>query len=161
LYILSIFLLDFGSQIIIVIFKNAVATHMQFLCKRKISIHSSTPLHGYPTIRLPREFKTLIGETTRIYLSEEEDKLAFKFIIDKKVGKVCANLERSHMETRLAALESQISELKSLLLLNENVSSHKNKKEAPESGFEPESEPRQGSMIGRYTTRACTSVMAA
>ncbi len=26
---------------------------------------------------------------------------------------------------------------------------------APWSGFEPESKPRQGFMIGRYTTRAC------
>ena len=58
-------------------------------------------------------------------------------------------------------LESQIAELRSLLLLNESASIHKNEKEAPESGFEPESEPRQGSMIGRYTTRACTSIMAA
>ena len=35
------------------------------------------------------------------------------------------------------------------------IDEKKAKKRAPESGFEPESEPRQGSMIGRYTTRAC------
>jgi hypothetical protein len=48
-------------------------------------------------------------------------------VIDKKVGKVCANGERSHDENRLAALESQISELKSLLLSNVSDSLQENK----------------------------------
>ena len=67
---------------------------MQFLCKRKISLQSSTPLHEYPAIRLPREFKALVGETARIYLSEGHEKLAFKVIIDKKVDNFCTNTEK-------------------------------------------------------------------
>jgi hypothetical protein len=134
---------------------------MHFLCKRKISIHSSTPLHEYPIIRLPREFKALVGEMANIYMTENTDKFAFNIIINKKVDKVCANSERSHDENRLAALESQITELKSLILENTSCLQNLIKKEAPESGFEPESEPRQGSMIGRYTTRACISAVTA
>ena len=134
---------------------------MQFLCKRKISLHSSTPMHEYPSVRLPRDFKALIGKTASIYLAEDIDKLTFSVIIDKKVDKVCANSERSHDENRLAALESQITELKSLILENTSCLQNLIKKEAPESGFEPESEPRQGSMIGRYTTRACISAVTA
>ena len=103
---------------------------MQFLCKRKISIHSSTPLHEYPTIRLPRAFKAIAGETASIYVTEDDDKLTFNVIIYKKVDKVCANSELSHDENRLAALESQIAQLKSLLLLNEGDCLHNNKKEA-------------------------------
>jgi hypothetical protein len=101
---------------------------MQFLCKRKISTHSSTPLHGYPTIRLPREFNVLIGETARIYLSEDSDKLAFKVIIDKKVGKICTISEASDLEGRLNDLESEIRDLKSSILKNGDVLDHCNEK---------------------------------
>src|SRR5665647_1447281 len=134
---------------------------MHFLCKCKISIHSSTPLHEYPIIRLPREFKALVGEMANIYMTENTDKFAFNIIINKKVDKVCANSKRSHDENRLAAVESQITELKSLISENPSCLQNLSKKEAPESGFEPESEPRQGSMIGRYTTRACISAVTA
>ncbi|MGZ4911341.1 MAG: hypothetical protein ACXVIT_08610 [Halobacteriota archaeon] len=57
---------------------------MQFLCKRKISFHSSSPLHEYPSVRLPREFKALIGKTASVYIDEDTDKLAFKVVIDKR-----------------------------------------------------------------------------
>jgi hypothetical protein len=124
---------------------------MQFLCKRKISIHSSTPLHGYPTIRLPREFTALIGESARIYLGEDKDKFAFKVIIDKKVDNFCTNSEKSQLEDRLSELESEISELKSLLLLNESDSFHKNKKESLRRWARPDSDrrppPCQGDVI--------------
>jgi len=45
---------------------------------------------------------------------------------------------------RLSALESQIAELKSLAFQSASYSDSESKKGAPESGFEPESEPRQG-----------------
>jgi hypothetical protein len=108
---------------------------MQFLCKRKISLHSSTPLHEYPSIRLPREFKAFVGKTASIYISEDIDKLTFNVVIDKKVDKVCANSERSHDENRLSAIESQLAELKSLLLLNESDNLNKNEKEPNVSGL--------------------------
>ena len=105
---------------------------MHFLCKCKISIHSSTPLHEYPIIRLPREFKALVGEMANIYMTENTDKFAFNIIINKKVDKVCANSERSHDENRLAALESQIAQLKSLILQYASESDAENRKQKAE-----------------------------
>ena len=67
----------------------------------------------------------------------------------------------SDTEKRISQLELQIQELKSLVLANAKLIQNQIKKEAPESGFEPESEPRQGSMIGRYTTRACAKTVVA
>jgi len=74
-----------------------------------------------PTIRWPREFKGLVGETTRIYLSEDKDKLAFKVIIDKKVDDFCTNSEKDELEDRLSDLESEITDLKSSILKNESL----------------------------------------
>jgi len=108
---------------------------MQFLCKHKIGIHSATPSHSYPVIRLPREFAPLAGETVSIYQTGNDGKLEFIISVDKNVDKVCANLERSQVETRLAALETEISELKSLLLSNEGDNLHKNKKEDKFNGL--------------------------
>jgi hypothetical protein len=105
-----------------------------FCANGKISTHSSTPLHGYPTIRLPREFKAIISETARIYFSDEKDKLAFKFIIDKKVDKICTISENSDLEDRLSELESEIRDLKSPISKNENLADNCNKKGAQKVG---------------------------
>ena len=124
----------------------------------------------YPMIRLPQEYIQIIGQRALIYKTDHDGQPAFLVVpytqesaqltaeSKPKVPKLSLETET---ESRISALESQIAELRSLLLLNKSASIHKNEKEAPESGFEPESEPRQGSMIGRYTTRACTSVIAA
>jgi len=92
---------------------------MQLLCTCKIGIHSSTPSHAYPVIRLPREFAPLAGETARIYETERDGKLAFVMTVDKKVAKFCANSECNDLDQRLSAIESQIVEIKSLLLTHE------------------------------------------
>ena len=84
---------------------------------------------------MPREFRSLVGKQANIYVTEDIGKLAFKVVIDKKVDKVCANAEKSGLEDRLKDLESQISELKSLLLLNESDKLHKNKKEDEHNGL--------------------------
>ena len=96
-----------------------------------------------------------------IYQTEYGKEPAFVITVGDSVDKFCANLEQNQMAKRLSALESEISELRKVILQIASNAVSENKKGAPESGFEPESEPRQGSMIGRYTTRACTSVMAA
>jgi|BarGraNGADG00212_1021973.scaffolds.fasta_scaffold156211_1 hypothetical protein len=134
---------------------------MRFLCRKKISIHSATPSYFYPVVRLPRELAALAGKTAHIYQTENDENLAFFITVDKSVDKICANLDHNEVDNHLSAIESQITELKSLILENEKLLQNISKKEAPESGFEPESEPRQGSMIGRYTTRACISAVTA
>ncbi|MGZ4881288.1 MAG: hypothetical protein ACXV7G_09495 [Halobacteriota archaeon] len=112
---------------------------MQLLCTHKIGVHSATPSHAYPVIRLPRQFKALAGETARIYQTEHGGNFAFVITVDKPVDKVCANQGRSQVEARLYALETVISELKSTLLLNEADSLHKNKKQwaRPDSNRRP------------------------
>jgi hypothetical protein len=60
---------------------------MHFLCKHKISIHSATPSHSYPVIRLPREFAALAGENAHIYQKEHDGKLEFVISVDKPLTK--------------------------------------------------------------------------
>jgi integrase len=57
-----------------------------------------------------------------------------------KVSKLSLETEA---ESRLNTIESQIAELRSLILENGRFLHNISKKGAPESGFEPESEPRQ------------------
>ena len=93
---------------------------MQPICTNKIGTHSSNPSHKYPIIRLPREFKDLIGKLTTIYQTEYAGALAFVITIGESVGTICANLEQEETAKRVDALESEIKYLKSLLLLNES-----------------------------------------
>ena len=108
---------------------------MQFLCKRKISIHSSTKAHEYPTVRLPREFKALAGETARIYQSQNADKLVFSVVIDKKVDNFCTNLHENNIEDQLFNLEFEIAYLKSSIFNNESFKDSHNKKRAQKNGL--------------------------
>ncbi len=102
----------------------------------------------------PTDYKALAGKKARIYQTEQEGDLVF-ILLDKSVDKSSPIEAEATFGSHLSALESQIAELKSLILKSASYIDAKSKKGAPESGFEPESEPRQGSMIGRYTTRAC------
>jgi hypothetical protein len=102
----------------------------------------------------PTDYKVLAGRKARIYQTEQEGELVF-ILLDKSVDKSSPIEAEATFGSHLSALESQIAELKSLILKSASYIDAKSKKGAPESGFEPESEPRQGSMIGRYTTRAC------
>ena len=52
--------------------------------------------------------------------------------------------EQASTEKRISSLETQIQELKSLIFQIPSSSTADIKNKAPESGFEPESEPRQG-----------------
>ncbi len=108
---------------------------MQFLCKRKIGIHSSTSSHEDPTVRLPREFKTLVGETAAIYVGEEKSKLVFKIIIDKKVDNFCTNSENSELENRVFDLETEIKVLRSFFIKNDSFKVDPNKKEPQPNGL--------------------------
>jgi hypothetical protein len=93
---------------------------MQPICTHKICLQSSTPSHAYPIIRLPREYKALAGKKAQIYQTEQEGELVFVVKVDKLVDKSCLPTGETIFDSRLSALESQIAELKSLLLENEN-----------------------------------------
>ena len=130
---------------------------MKEIFTRKISVQSSNPKYSYPLIRLPRELKELAGNSVHIYQTDYDDKLTFLVVVDKSVDKVSKKSKPLNVESRLSNLESSIDEIKSFFfkIIVYLIPIAKNReKRAPESGFEPESEPRQGPMIGHYTTRA-------
>ena len=54
---------------------NGVRQHMQPICVHKISIQSSKPSHGYPIIRLPREYQELAGHKAKIFQTSHQGKL--------------------------------------------------------------------------------------
>ena len=105
---------------------------MEPICTNKIGTHSSNPSHKYPIIRLPREFRDLIGKTATIYQTEQAGELAFVITIGESVGAICANLEQEETAKRVDALESQIRELKSLLFSKEGSQEHKIRKSKAE-----------------------------
>ena len=110
---------------------------MKRIFTTKISLQSRNPTFSYPIIRLPRDLRELAGQIVNIYETEMEGVRGF-FVVPH-----LANLAKSD--------EVAENNNKSYFSFS---SSNEAKNKAPESGFEPESEPRQGSMIGRYTTRA-------
>jgi len=73
---------------------------MQFFVQTQDKRSQFHAVPRIPTIRLPREFNALVGETARIYLCEDKNQLAFKVIIDKKVDNFCTNSEKSELEDR-------------------------------------------------------------
>ena len=127
---------------------------MRYVGKSKVGRLSAKKGKIYPQIRLPPHLADAIGEVADIFETERNGKRAFLIVTQQSVldgdkvlqhnVKVVKLDDETDYNRRFEALESQISELKSLLLLNESASFHDIKKEAPESGFEPESEPRQG-----------------
>ena len=63
-----------------------------------------------------------MGSKAGIYQTAYDGKLAFLTTADKPVDKICANEGQSQVEERLSKLKTEISELKSLLLLNAGAS---------------------------------------
>jgi len=62
---------------------------MQSICTHKIGIQSSKPSHAYPIIRLPREFRDLVGSSAEIYQTSYDDGTAFLVkIVDRSRKKL-------------------------------------------------------------------------
>jgi len=140
---------------------SAHNTHLELLktrgdCLRhiadsKIGTISSKPNVKYPMVRLPQEYLGIIGLKAQIYKTDYDGRLAFLVVpYEEKAAQLTAipkskvsklGLE-TDIETRLSAVESEISELKSLLLLNEIVSFRKNKNETDSEWARPDSNRR-------------------
>jgi hypothetical protein len=80
---------------------------MQPICTHKISVQSAKESHAYPIIRLPREYRGLIGSEADIYRTVHEGKLAFLVVSDKKVDNCCATLQNIDADTCISELESK------------------------------------------------------
>ena len=138
---------------------------MQLVGRSKVTKLKANAGIVYPLIRLPKTYTDEIGKTADIFETQHGNKRALVVMFGElsedssKVIQLTPEVIQPNcqkdLESRLSALESQITGIKSLISPRATFSSIESKKGAPESGFEPESEPRQGSMIGRYTTRAC------
>ncbi|MGZ4868973.1 MAG: hypothetical protein ACXV2F_01215 [Halobacteriota archaeon] len=50
---------------------------MQPICTHKIGVHSKKKSHAYPVIRLPREFRRLVGAAATIFETTHNGALAF------------------------------------------------------------------------------------
>ena len=109
---------------------------MQFIGKSKVTKLNAKADIVYPLIRLPKTYAHEIGKTAEIFETRHRNKRALLVTFDAlaEVGSEVIQLTpkviqpdcQKDLETRLCELESQIAELKSLLLKNEN-------KKAPQS----------------------------
>ena len=113
---------------------------MRFVGKSKIGRLSAKKGKIYPQIRLPPHLADTIGEIADVFETERDGKRAFLLVTNHHVldnnmvlhpsQKVVKPDAETDYDRRLQALESQINELKSFLLLNEGDCLHKNNKEA-------------------------------
>jgi hypothetical protein len=111
---------------------------MRFVGKSKIGRLSAKKGKIYPQIRLPPHLVDTIGETTDVFETERNGKRAFLIVTKQNVldsdtvlqpnEKVVKLNDEIDTDQRFKVLESQIKELKSLLLLNESASFHETDK---------------------------------
>ncbi len=109
---------------------------------------------NYPQLRLPKRYFDSVGKTASIYETEHEGRQAFLIVTEQSMPKEDTVLKPSEevlkqrlsesLDKRLFALESQIAELKSLLLKNENP-------KAPQSPLFPQSTAKNNG-LGRIRT---------
>ncbi len=126
---------------------------MQLVGKSKVTRLNAKTGITYPLIRLPKKFADEIGRTAEMYEVEENSSRALlitfpkssesKEVIQPKPEVIQLHSQKD-VEERLLELELQFKEIKEAIFLYGDEAQTKIKKEAPESGFEPESEPRQG-----------------
>jgi hypothetical protein len=125
---------------------------MRFVGKSKIGRLSAKKGKIYPQIRLPPQLADTIGEIADVFETKRDGKRAFLIVTkqsvldrdmvlqpDEEVVKIYDEIDH---DQRFNALESQISELRLLLLLNESASLHKNKKEDEPEWARPDSDRR-------------------
>jgi hypothetical protein len=103
---------------------------MKKIFTTKISLQSRNPTFSYPIIRLPRDLKGLTGQIVNIYETEINEVRGF-FIASHLAN--LAKLDESFEKTECYNQE----------LCEASIDQKRAKNKAPESGFEPESEPRQ------------------
>jgi hypothetical protein len=115
---------------------------MQLVGKSKIGSLSARKGIRYPQLRLPQQCADVIGHTADIFETESEGKRAFLIVTDQAVPngdsvlkqseEVLKPVQKNDANARLSALESEIKDLKSLLLLNESDNLAENRKQKAE-----------------------------
>jgi hypothetical protein len=118
---------------------------MRFIGTSKIGRLSAKKSKIYPQIRLPPRLADIIGEIADVFETERNGKRAFLLVTKQSVlhhdmvlqhGEKVVKLDNEiDDDQRFDALESQIAELRSLLLENEN-------QKAPQSPLFHQSTPK-------------------
>ncbi len=116
---------------------------MRYIGKSKISNIHPKPNVSYPLLRLPQAFNEFIGETTHIFETDHDGKQAFLIVLDKNndqaeqvssqvmqpimqpEANVTHKRSEDNVENRLSKLESEIREIKELILRNADTSDEK------------------------------------
>ena len=104
---------------------------MEFIGTSKIG-KLSVKGFDYPQLRLPKSCSRAIGDLANIFETEYGGKQAFLIVTEKDMSnsdmvlkpssKVLKPKAEIAAEARLSSLESEISDLKSMLILNEGAS---------------------------------------
>lgn len=115
---------------------------MQYLGRAKIGKLHPKRSKVYPMVRLPEQCLDVVGEIVRIYTVEMEGVSGFFIALETRADeerevaqpqlKVAQQSPQNDVRSRLLELESEIEQLKSLLLLNERNSPPKNRKQKAE-----------------------------
>ena|SRR5665647_586754 len=94
---------------------------MQYVGTSKISKLNPKPNLTYPLIRLPQRYRTIIGKTAHIDESWEEGQKAIVLVFDETENKekviqpVIKRNPESDFSARIAVLEEEIRELRTLI----------------------------------------------
>jgi hypothetical protein len=130
---------------------------MRFVGKSKIGRLSAKEGKIYPQIRLPPHLTDIIGDVADVFETERNGKRAFLLVTKQSVlvndtvlqpsEKVVKLYDETECNRRFEALESQISELKSLLfsIESEAFTKIKNRWARPNSNRRPS--PCKGDVI--------------
>ena len=94
---------------------------MQYIGTSKIGKLNPKPNLIYPSIRLPQRYKTVIGKTAHIYESSDEGQTNIVLVFDESENKekviqpVIKRNPESDFSARIAVLEEEIRELRTLI----------------------------------------------
>ncbi len=96
---------------------------MRYIGKSKISTLHSKPDISYPLIRLPQQYKHLIGETAQIFMTDCEGRTGFLILLEEREddSKVAKQSLETNIESRQSALESKIDKLVELNFQNNEL----------------------------------------
>ena len=72
---------------------------MRYIGKSKISTLHSKPDISYPLIRLPQQYKHLVGETAQIFMIDYEGKSGFLILLEETENE--AKVVKQSLETNL------------------------------------------------------------
>ncbi|MGZ4928275.1 MAG: hypothetical protein ACXV76_08340 [Halobacteriota archaeon] len=90
---------------------------MQPICTHTISVQSKKPSHAYPIIRLPREFRKLIGAKATIFETTHNGDPAFLVLPHRKHKKAQQRLQQPKEDAlgHISIVSSTLAAPRSLL----------------------------------------------